>query len=44
MTEAQKAAKYDQLVELLRERIELEMHYREKNTDFGTIQTVLSPL
>lgn len=44
MTDAQKAAKYDQLVQLLRERIELEKYYVDKNMDVaatdGAIQLV----
>jgi len=44
MTQAQKAAIYDQLVQLLHDRIELEKHYRQKNmgavATFDTIEAV----
>jgi len=40
MTDAQKLAEYDRLVELLEDRIKLENHYREKRASFQTIDAV----
>ena len=40
MTDAEKIAEYDRLVELLKDRIALEKHYRERKASFKTIQDV----
>jgi hypothetical protein len=40
MTDAEKLAEYDQLVELLTDRVALEKHYRKNNAGFDTIQFV----
>jgi hypothetical protein len=40
MTDAEKLADYDRLVELLQDRINLEKHYRERKASSQTIQSV----
>ncbi|MGA7342457.1 MAG: hypothetical protein WBE72_13255 [Terracidiphilus sp.] len=40
MTDAEKIADYDRLVELLEDRIALEKNYRKKNAPFATIEFV----
>lgn len=40
MTDAEKIAEYDRLVELLKDRIALEKHYRKRKASYKTIQDV----
>jgi hypothetical protein len=40
MTDAEKIAEYDRLVELLEDRVALEMNYHKKNASFDAIQFV----
>jgi hypothetical protein len=40
MTDAEKLAEYDRLVELLEDRIALEKHFRKKRASLQTIQDV----
>ena len=40
MTDAEKIRGYDWIVELLKDRVELELHYRKKGMTGGTIEQV----
>ena len=40
MTDAEKVAEYDRLVEILKDRIALEKNYRKNNAGFDAIQFV----
>ena len=40
MTDAEKITEYDQLVELLKDRVALEIHYRKTGMAYDTIQQV----
>ena len=40
MTDTEKIAEYDRLVELLEDRIKLEKHYRKNESSYDTIQSV----